>query len=78
MGDRPGPVVGRRVRHRGRRQHALTRVEGERDAQDVAQRRRNEMHLAPAGGAQEMMCLERRPADQAAGRHDEIGDAREQ
>jgi hypothetical protein len=73
----PRAIVGRRPCQSPSGDHALAGVEGQRDAQNVAERRANKVHLPPASRAQRVVLLERRAAHQTGWRHDDVGNRRE-
>jgi len=72
-GDGTRPVVGRRSGKSGSRDHDAARIERERHAEPIAQRGTDELDAAPAGGTKGIMVAQRLSADEADGRHDEVG-----
>jgi hypothetical protein len=65
------------MRHRRRADGAPAGVERKRDAQHIAQRGADEIDLAPARRAQEMMRADAGAAYEAARRHDQVGAGRQ-
>ena len=58
----------------GRRYHHLAGAVGQRQPEPVAERRADEVDLAPAGRAQGIVGAEHGVAGEAERRHDEVGD----
>lgn len=72
--DSPRPVIGRWIGQCRCRDDPATRIERHRQAKHIAQRRTNELELAPAPATKRMVPVKQSTTGEAHGRHHQITD----